>query len=182
MRRERIITMSPEGATWLALLEGGLRLNAYLDTAGVWTISAGVTFYSHGVRVKKGDKLKGVEEAEMLFRERLHEFEAYVDAYTRDDITQKEFDAMTSFVYNIGPGEFKTCTAVRRFNDRQMSAAAVAQAMGWYNKERNPVSGNLQVSPGLVERRRCEAFLLLYGIYKIQKQPKIPPDGSSTSF
>jgi hypothetical protein len=86
MRRERIITMSPEGLRWLSLLEGGHYLNAYQDTAGVWTISAGVTYYSHGVRVKKGDKLKGIEESEMLFRERLLEYEATVDAYTRDDI------------------------------------------------------------------------------------------------
>jgi lysozyme len=175
MRRERIITMSPEGLTWLALLEGGHRLNAYLDTAGVWTISAGVTYYSHGVRVKKGDKLKGIEESEMLFRERLLEYEATVDAHTRDDITQHEFNSLTSFCYNVGAPAFKSSTAVKRFNDRGVSSRAVGQAMGWFNKERNPVSGNLQVSPGLEERRRCEVYCLLYGLYRVQKQPKPEP-------
>jgi lysozyme len=175
MRRERIISVSPEGLTWISLLEGGHRLNAYQDTAGVWTISAGVTYYSHGVRVKKGDKLKGIEESEMLFRERLHEFEATVDAYTRDDITQVEMDAAVSLCYNIGPQAFKTSTMVKRFNDRSMSKQAVAQAWGWFNKERNPVSGNLQVSEGLNERRRCEVYCYLYGLYRVQRQPKPEP-------
>jgi len=174
MRRERVITMSPQGLTWLALLEGGYRLDAYKDQAGVWTISAGCTYYSLGVRVKKGDRLKDVEAAELLFRQRLAEFEGYVDAATRDDLTPTEFDALVSFCFNIGPGEFRTCTAVKRFNQRT-SSRSVAEAMGWYHNITNPATGKLVFNEGVMERRRCEAYLLMYGIYKTQRQPKPEP-------
>lgn len=175
MRRQRIISTSPEGLTWLAILEGGYRLDAYRDGAGVWTISAGVTYYSPGVRVKKGDRLTNVAAAELLFKERLKEYEAVVDAHTRDDISQTEFDALTSFCYNIGATEFRTCTAVRRFNDRSISLQSVGEAVGWYNKIRNPTTGKLVFSEGVMERRRCEVYCLRFGLYKVQRQPKPEP-------
>jgi lysozyme len=164
--------MSPQGLTWLALLEGGHRLDAYLDNAGVWTIGAGITFYRHGIRVKKGDRLRDKEAAEALFRERLREYEAEVDARTHDDINQASFDALTSFCFNAGPSAFRSSTAVKRFNDPKCSPDSVATALLWWNKSMNPASGKLEVNAGLTERRRCEAYLLLYGLYRTQKQPK----------
>lgn len=175
MRRERITRVSPEGIVWLALLEGGMRLDAYQDGAGVWTISAGVTFYGDGTRVKKGDKLKSVQAAEDLFRARLSEFEGYVDAYTRDDITQTVFDGMASACFNIGVAAFRTSTFLKRFNDRSISMQSVVEALGWFNKKMNPTNGKLEVDAGLSERRRCEAYLLLFGLYRTQGQPKEPP-------
>lgn len=175
MKRTRITHVSPSGLVWLALLEGGFKLKAYQDGAGVWTISAGCTFYEHGVRVKKGDTLASVEAAQQLFRERLLEYEAVVDASTRDDITQTEFDSLASFCYNIGAGQFRTCTAVRRFNDVSASSKSVAEAMGWYRNITDPTTGKLKYDEGVMERRRCEAYLLMYGIYKTQRQPKPEP-------
>lgn len=175
MRRIRIIHVSPKGATWLALLEGGYKLKAYQDDAGVWTISAGCTYYSHGARVKKGDVLDSPAAAELLFRERLLEYEAEVDARTRDDITQTEFDCLTSFCFNAGAPNFRTSTALRRFNDKSVSLASVAEAMCWFNKITDPTTGKLVYSEGLMERRRCESYLLMYGLYRVQKQPKPEP-------
>ena|SRR3990167_4950329 len=175
MRRGRIINPSPEGLTWLALLEGGFRLKAYQDGAGKWTISAGCTFYSQGVRVRRGDRLKDVAAAEALFRERLIEYASNVDAHTRDNINQYEFDALLSFCYNIGVGAFRASTAVRRFNDKKVSRSSVAEAMGWFHNITDPVSGQLVYDEGLMERRRCEAYLLMYGLYRTQRQPKPEP-------
>lgn len=180
MRRERIISTSPRGLTWLGILEGGFHLTAYHgkhDPPHVWTISAGITFYSPGVRVKKGDKLASMEAAEMLFRERLKEYEATVDAYTRDDITATEFDSAVSLCFNIGAANFGTSTFVRRFNDRSVSKQSAAEAMCWFNKATNPVTGESEVNNGLVERRKCEAYLFLYGLYRVQGQSRPEPPG-----
>lgn len=178
MRRERIISTSPRGLTWLGILEGGFHLTAYHgkhDPPHVWTISAGITFYSPGVRVKKGDKLASMEAAEMLFRERLKEYEATVDAYTRDDITATEFDSLVSFCFNIGAPAFRTSTAVKRFNDRSISLASVGEAMGWFRNAYNPATGKSEYNEGVMERRRCEVYLLRFGLYRVQKEQKPEP-------
>lgn len=167
----RVTSVSVPGQTWLAILEGGHRLRAYRDQGKVWTIGAGIVAYPFSkIRVKKGDVLESVEVAQTLFRAKLHEYEVEVDARTRDDITQTEFDALTSFCYNIGVSEFRTCTALKRFNDRSVSPQKVAEAMGWYRNI--TVEGVLQVDPGLVERRKCEAYLLMFGLYRTQGEKK----------
>lgn len=162
---KRITTVSPKGIRWIAMLEGGYKLKAYQDTNDTWTISAGVTFYSRGIRVRKGDVLESGEVAEKLFRERLAEFEGYVDSYTRDDITQLEFDALVDACFNIGHEAFRTSTFRRRFNQKA-SMDSVCEALSWFRNE--TIDGKLKLSPGLVKRRACEIYLLKNGLYRLQ--------------
>ena len=49
----------------------GLRLTAYRDVAGVWTIGYGSTRYHDGKRVRRGDKLLNEMQADALFRNTL---------------------------------------------------------------------------------------------------------------
>jgi GH24 family phage-related lysozyme (muramidase) len=165
---KRITTMSPMGLRWLAMLEGGHHLTAYNDRKdgkGTWTISAGVTFYSPGKQVKKGDKLVDLAASEALFRLRLAEFEGVVDAHTRDDIDQYTFDAFVDAAYNIGEPNFRTSTFVRRFNQKA-SIDAICQALSWFKYE--TIDGKSVVNKGLVERRACEIYLLRNSLYRIQ--------------
>jgi lysozyme len=49
----------------------GLRLEAYRDSAGTWTIGYGSTRYHDGKAIKPGDKLENKIQADALFRNTL---------------------------------------------------------------------------------------------------------------
>ena len=74
----------------------GCKLNAYLCPANVWTIG-----YGHTKNVKEGDKITQ-EMAEQLLVNDLQQFENAVNAYCLRALTQNQFDALVSFVFNLG--------------------------------------------------------------------------------
>lgn len=125
----------------------GLRLVAYLDSVGVWTIGYGDT----GPDVVKGLTITK-EEAEKRLRKRLVEFEGYVNTYVNVPLKQHQFDALVSLVYNIGPTNFKTSTLLKKLNAGDYIGAA-DQFLVW-NKGR--VDGKLVVIKGLANRRAKE--------------------------
>lgn len=125
----------------------GLRLKAYLDSVGVWTIGYGDT----GPDVVK-DLVITKEEAEERLRKRLVEFEGYVSKYVKVTLTQNQFDALVSLVYNIGPANFASSTLLKKLNDGDYQGAA-DQFLVW-NKGR--VDGKLVRIEGLANRRAKE--------------------------
>ena len=130
----------------------GLRLVAYLDSVGVWTIGYGDT----GPDVVKGLVITKAQ-AEGRLRGRLREFEGYVNRLVKVKLTQNQFDALVSLVYNIGPTNFSTSTLLRKLNASDYLGAA-DQFPVW-NKGR--VDGKLVVINGLTNRRREERELFL---------------------
>lgn len=161
----RIKSMSDKGRNWLVALEGGSKLKAYQDHIGVWTIGPGLTtILAPGGprRVTKADRFESQLSAMGEFSKQLKRYEALVDAATRDDITQAEFDAFTSLAYNV-EAAMKGSTLVKRFNSRAPLSVIVSELQRW-----NRAGG--QISEGLIERRQCEADLLMYGCYRVQGQ------------
>jgi lysozyme len=77
----------------------GLRLDAYLDKAGVWTIG-----YGHTKGVKPGDRITP-EESEQLLREDLDFFSPSVLKLVRRPMTQGQFDALVCFAFNCGTSD-----------------------------------------------------------------------------
>ena len=71
-------------------------------------------------RVQQGDEFPDNSTALRAFYLRLAQDEAAVDAVTRDDITQAEFDAFCAARYNIGPA-FDRATFLKLFNERARS-------------------------------------------------------------
>lgn len=130
----------------------GLRLKAYLDSVGVWTIGYGDT----GPDVVKGLVITKAQAEERL-RKRLVEFEGYVNDMVKVALTQNQFDALVSLVYNIGPTNFKSSTLLRKLNAGDYKGAA-EQFLVW-NKGR--VKGSLVILPGLVTRRAAERRMFL---------------------
>ena len=130
----------------------GLRLVAYLDSVGVWTIGYGDT----GPDVVKGLTITKVQAEERL-RKRLREFEGYVNRAVKVKLTQNQFDALVSLVYNIGPTNFNASTLLRKLNASDYVGAA-DQFLVW-NKGR--VDGKLVVINGLTNRRHEERELFL---------------------
>ena len=137
-------------STGLALTRAfeGLRLSAYQDCAGVWTIGYGHT----GPEVHRGQCITE-SEAEALLRADLAGAVRCVRQAVRVDLAQHQFDALVDFCYNAGRGSFLGSSLLRYVNRAQFESAA-AQFGLW-------VHAGGKIVPGLVRRRAAEAALFL---------------------
>ncbi len=142
------MTMSKEGIEMLKRLEGvGGKpvLKAYWDYHGY---SIG---YGH-LGAKKGQTITA-EEAERLLREDVRKAELEVNAL-QVELQQCQFDALVSFVYNIGSGQFRGSTVRRLVKESREPREALEEA--WYRWNKVTVNGHLQVSAALGARRGTE--------------------------
>jgi lysozyme len=92
----------------------GLRYTAYPDpgTGGApWTICYGHT----GPEVRPGLTVNQAQ-CDAWLREDIAEAESYLRKYVRVPLRQGEWDAYTSFVYNVGPARFRDSTMLRKLN------------------------------------------------------------------
>lgn len=149
-------TFSAAGIALLKQFEG-LRLKAYKDIAGVWTIGYGSTFYANGKRIKPGDDLLTATCAEDLLRVTLASFERAVNRLVIMPLTQNQYDALVCFHFNTGA--LASSTLLRKLNTGDYAGAA-AQFAAW-NKITDPVTGKKVVSDTLVKRRAKEQKLFL---------------------
>lgn len=145
----------------------GKRLTAYKCPAGVWTIGWGHT----GPDVKPGMTISEAK-AETLLTQDLRKFEQAIDGRVSVRLTQNQFDALVSLVYNIGEGNFAGSTVLKRVNAQNWQGAADAFSM--WTKAR--VNGQLKVMPGLVKRRKQEAALFRSAMPKPISHEEIEAD------
>ncbi|KXZ65978.1 Lysozyme RrrD [Acinetobacter venetianus] len=129
-----------------------LKLDAYDDGVGVWTIGYGTTVYPNGLKVKQGDTCT-LGQAKEYFAHDLNRFEKAVNQSVKVSINQNQFDALVSLTYNIGEQAFKDSTLLAKLNKGDYIGAA-DQFPRW-NK------GGGQVMKGLVRRRAAERALFL---------------------
>ena len=140
---------SPTGIGLIKSSEG-LRLKAYPDpgTGGLpWTIGYGST---SGVTQKM---VITEAQAEQMLAADLVRFERAVERLVRVPLNQGQFDALVSFTYNVGEGNFTKSTLLRKLNAGD-TAGAAEQFKRWVN------AGG-KVLPGLVKRRVAERALFL---------------------
>ena len=144
-------SISKTGIDLISSFEG-IRLNAYDDGVGVWTIGIGTTIYPNGTKVKKGDKCTE-EQALKYLQHDLKSFEKTVNDSVKVPLSPNQFDALVSLSYNIGSGAFKNSTLLKKLNAKDYAGAA-DQFLVW-NK------GGGKVLKGLVRRRDAERALFL---------------------
>jgi lysozyme len=75
-----------------------------------------------------------------------------VDSYCVDTINQNQFDALVSFCYNVGPGNLKSSTLLKKVNANPNDPTIRTEFLKW-NK------GGGKVLAGLTRRRTAEANL-----------------------
>lgn len=113
--------MHPSARVYEHLMEAeGLRLEAYQDTGGVWTIGYGHTdcTIKPGLKITKG-------EAGALLLEDVEKAEKFVKACTRNVLLQQgQFDALVAFCFNVGPGHLGRSTLLRKLNLGDVKGAA----------------------------------------------------------
>lgn len=155
---------SPKGLAVIKEFEG-LRLDAYLCPAGVWTIGYGHTAMAGPPPVKRGDRITASQADAMLIRD-LKQYEDAVSAAVKVPLNQGQFDALVSLCFNIGIGAFRGSTVVRRINAGRMADVPAALMM-W---TKATVNGKKVDLPGLVRRRRAEAAL-----WRSLSEPAVTP-------
>jgi lysozyme len=94
----------------------GFRNKPYLCPAGIPTIGYGNTYYPDGSKVKMTDKPLSKDIAYVLLRLVVEDFEQCVNKYVKSDINQNQFDALVSFAYNLGCGNLKKSTLLKKVN------------------------------------------------------------------
>jgi lysozyme len=142
----------------------GLKLKAYKCPAGVWTIG-----YGHTQGVKEGDTCTKEQAHEMLARDvRPIENELHGSGLK---LNQSKFDALVSFIYNVGIGNFNNSTLVKKIWLNSNNPTIRDEFMKWnkcsgeFNKKDDDGDGLIdekgekQVVAGLTIRRKKEADL-----------------------
>lgn len=125
----------------------GVRLNAYKDSGGTWTIG-----YGHTGNVTEGQTITKTQANTMLKKD-LERFEGYVNNLVKVELNQNQFDALVSFTYNVGPGALEKSTLLKKVNQNEFNEASEEFNI-W-------VRSNGQVTQGLVNRRKEEQKLFL---------------------
>ena len=120
----------------------GLRLDAYVDAAGVWTIG-----YGHTKNVRQGDKISEYWAKELLMQD-VAEVEREVKALGVAK-TQGQFDALVSFAFNLGIGNLKRSTLLKCIREGRSMREIKRQFMRWV------VAGGKRLK-GLERRRAWE--------------------------
>lgn len=121
----------------------GFREHAYQDTGGVWTIGYGTTEY-----VQPGDTVTELEAWVMLAND-LQEAADAVDDLVDVELTQNQYDALCSFVYNCGRQAFASSTLLKMINAGRSIKDCAPQFDRW-------IKDNGKVVAGLVARRKAE--------------------------
>jgi lysozyme len=144
------VQISPTGLELIVRFEG-LRLAAYNDGFGTWTIGCGHT----GPDVHPGLTCTRARAMELLARD-VRGAEAAIASDIHVPLNQCQFDALTSLVFNSGSAPLQG-TLGKKLDARDYAGAA-KEFLRW-NKAN--VNGRLEVSPGLARRREAEMQMFL---------------------
>lgn len=156
-KRRRKRKLSKSGARFIAAFEG-FRSDLYDDPAGHCTIGCG-----HLVHHGRCDGSEPAEFRKGITRERalellLEDAEHAADAVNRGvqvPLNQHQFDALVSFVFNVGAGAFGESTLLRKLNEGRYDAVP-KELDRW-------VKADGRTLPGLVRRRKSEGELFTEG-------------------
>lgn len=125
----------------LIMQREGKRNEAYLDTANppVWTIGVGHT----GPEVHEG-LIWTDEQVFDALRGDMAWVEGSINSKVLVPLEQFEFDALASFVFNVGEGQFASSTLLRLLNEGRPRDEVAAQFDRWH------------VPPSIITRRNGE--------------------------
>ena len=122
----------------------GYSESVYMCSGGVYTIG-----YGHTRGVEVGDTCTQ-EQAEKYLREDVKEAEGTVEVLITVPLTQNQFDALVSLVYNIGSGHFYDSTIRRVINCKVADREEYRRAwMMW-------IKAGGKKRKGLIRRREAE--------------------------
>jgi lysozyme len=138
----------------------GLELNEYLDSGGAPTIGVGhlmtrsermsgkIIINGKGVVYRKG---LTVQQCWDLLDQDLDSAEACVNSMVKVPLNQNQFDALVSFVFNVGNNAFRDSTLLKVLNAGHFDQVPT-QLRRW-------IRDNGKIVKGLINRREKEISL-----------------------
>jgi lysozyme len=168
------LNISPAGLALIKEFEGWYP-KAYKDPVGVWTIGWGTI----GPEARPGRTLTKKQGEELLRRE-LEDDCATVQRLVKVTLNQNQFDALVSFVYNVGSGNLSKSTLLKLINRGNFTAAS-AQFVR-FNRARDRKTGQYMILNGLTRRRKAEmALFIMDPLYlhteaELNKENQLPLD------
>ena len=153
--KESKMEISQEGVTLIKHYEGCPKDTdgnavSYRCPANKLTIGYGSLKLIDGSPVKD-DMSITMQEAEDLLTHELKQYQEYINDMVKVPLKQNEFDALVSWVFNLGPTNLKSSTMLKVLNEGKYHEVP-EQIKRW-----NKVNG--KVNEGLVKRRKSEALL-----------------------
>lgn len=142
-----LMKISQKGIDLIKKFEG-CKLQAYLCPAGVWTIGVG-----HTKGVKKGMVITQ-QQAEMFLKDDITPIEGALN-YLGINFTQGQFDALCSWIFNIGMGSFNTSTMRKYIIAKKSDLEITDQMVKWHNAGGKPLIG--------LKKRRCDEANMFLG-------------------
>ncbi len=152
-------TLTKAGAQFIARFEG-FSAKLYDDPAGHCTIGYGhLVHHGRCNGSEPAEFRRGIteERALQLLRRDAAGAAAEIRRSARVPLSRHQFDALVSFVFNVGTGAFRDSTLLRELNAGRYDAVP-GQLDRW-------VKAGGQTLPGLVRRRKAEGVLFSEGRY-----------------
>ena len=160
------LAVSRSAVELIKAFEGFRPSAAQLDD-GRWTIG-----YGHTLTAREGAQI-GEPDAEALLLYDLIQVSHAVNEHVFAPLNQNQFDALVSFVFNIGVRNFRGSTTLRRLNEGRALEAAIAMEM-WRKAD---LEGERIVVDALIRRRAAEKALFLKPMegWMAAPTPVLPP-------
>lgn len=144
---------SQAGLELIKLFES-FRAKPYLPTVhDVATVGFGTTVYPTGQRVHLEDAPVSEATALKYLAHDVTPCEEVIRGHVAVDLTQHQFDALVSFIYNVGQTAFENSTLLKRLNGHNFAAAA-DEFLRWDKQAGKTLRG-------LTRRREAERALFL---------------------
>lgn len=133
----------------------GFKDYVYICPAGKQTIGYGHVIDSKLIALTKAAPRMTREKAEQLLKSDVKEAEDAINSSVKVNISQGQFDALVSLIYNWGAYNFKISNGLRKLNAGDYKGAAEE----FFSKERGVVRIKKEFSLGLYRRRQAELEL-----------------------
>ena len=130
----------------------GYEDKAYQDSAGIWTIGWGTIRYPNGKPIQENDTCNVLAAENWLINDLIDSVKVINDLGL--NLTQNQFDAVCSFIYNVGKGAFKSSTLLKKIQ-ADPNDPTITDAFMMFDKAK--INGVLTEVAGLKTRRQAES-------------------------
>ena len=152
--------LSPQGVELIKNFEG-FSDKLYNDPAGHCTVGYGTLVHRGNCDGQTSEQpyTSGVtkDRATELLTHEAGGFAGTINSKVTVPLNQNQFDALVSFVYNVGPGAFEKSTLLKLLNQGKYDSVPT-ELKKWTKARQN---GQVVDLPGLVKRRAAEAELFV---------------------
>lgn len=157
VNKNKELNLSEAGAAFIAK-EEGFSYYPYDDIAGHCTVGNGVLLHYGPCTPEQKSTKYDTKNLSAMLNTRLNEAQRYVRLFVTDTaLSQHQFDALTSFVFNVGVGNAKPVLKLANDGDFLEAGKKMSQYI-WVTQKKSDGSKVKVKANGLVNRRAFEVI------------------------